>query len=228
MNAPFTLPASPRPPTVYSVLLNDRATQDRMAEAFGQAPYRAPPQAPVLYIKPANTHAGEGASVQVPAEPGVVQINPTLGLVMARTATRVQAGEAAAFVAGWRLCADLCLPHESVYRPAVRQRCRDGFLPMGPTIAQAGGLPAATLQVVTRVNEVEVDRRDFTRQVRPAAQLLADVTAFMTLEAGDVLMLGAADASPLARDGDRVCIEVEGLGRLCFDLRQEGATEPRP
>ncbi len=44
----------------------------------------------------------------------------------------------------------------------------------------------------------------FADLVRPLPRLLADVTAFMTLDAGDVLLLGGADDAPLARAGDRV------------------------
>ena len=50
--------------------------------------------------------------------------------------------------------------------------------------------------------------------VRPVATLLSDVTDFMTLKAGDILMLGATEAAPLARAGQQVAIEIEGLGRL--------------
>ena len=40
--------------------------------------------------------------------------------------------------------------------------------------------------------------------MRPAAQLLADVSEFMTLGAGDVLMLGCDVGRPLASAGDRI------------------------
>ncbi|RIX79633.1 fumarylacetoacetate hydrolase family protein [Acidovorax cavernicola] len=216
-----TAAIEPQPPTVYGVLLNDRATHQRMEAAFHGAPYKAPPKAPVLYIKPVNTHVAPGAQVRVPADPGVVQVNPTLGLVLGRAATRVGVDDALTFVAGCRIACDLSLPHESVYRPAIRQRCRDGFLPMSEVLPLADSLSIEQLQVRTFVNEVEVDRRDFSSLVRPLAQLLADVTAFMTLDAGDVMLLGGADRSPLARAGDVVRVEVEGLGSLSFQLVAE-------
>ena len=61
--------------TVYGVLLNDRATVERLSAQFDSAPYKAAPKAPVLYIKPRNTFAGEAAVVAVPADPGVVRID---------------------------------------------------------------------------------------------------------------------------------------------------------
>jgi 5-oxopent-3-ene-1,2,5-tricarboxylate decarboxylase/2-hydroxyhepta-2,4-diene-1,7-dioate isomerase len=50
--------------------------------------------------------------------------------------------------------------------------------------------------------------------VRPVAQLLADVTEFMTLHAGDVLMVGVAAGAPRAVAGQTVAITIEGVGRL--------------
>ena len=56
--------------TVYGALLNDRATVERLTPQFDSAPYKAAPKAPVLYIKPRNTFAADGAAVEIPAEPG--------------------------------------------------------------------------------------------------------------------------------------------------------------
>ena len=40
------------------------------------------------------------------------------------------------------------------------------------------------------------------------------VTEFITLCAGDVLLVGVPEAAPQARAGDRVVVEIEGVGRL--------------
>lgn len=42
---------------VYGTLLNDRGALDALGEAMHDAPYKAPPKAPVLYLKPRNTLA---------------------------------------------------------------------------------------------------------------------------------------------------------------------------
>ena len=55
------------------------------------------------------------------------------------------------------------------------------------------------------------------------AQLIADVSDFMTLAAGDVLMLGVAAGAPRARAGQRVRIEIDGIGTLENPLVAEGA-----
>lgn len=203
--------------TVYGTLLNDSATVQRLSPEFDSAPYKAAPRAPVLYLKPRNTWAREGAAVAVPAAPGEVRVDATIGLVMARSATRVSEDRAMDHVAGWILACDLTLPHENYYRPAIRQRCRDGFLPLG-ALVRGAQFDLAAAELTVSINGRPVWTRSFAGLVRSPARLLADVTEFMTLSPGDVLLLGPGEGAPLARPGDRVCIEVPGLGRLTHSL----------
>ena len=48
--------------TVYGTLLNQQATVQRLSPQFDSAPYKAAPRAPVLYLKPRNTWARDGAA----------------------------------------------------------------------------------------------------------------------------------------------------------------------
>ncbi|HEY1228108.1 MAG TPA: fumarylacetoacetate hydrolase family protein, partial [Ramlibacter sp.] len=59
--------------------------------------------------------------------------------------------------------------------------------------------------------------------LRPVPCLLAEVTEFMTLEPGDILLVGVPEDMPLARAGDTVAVEIEGVGRLENPVRAEGA-----
>ena len=65
----------------------------------------------------------------------------------------------------------------------------------------------------------------FDQLLRSPEQLLADVSEFMTLGAGDVLMLGCdvlnEGGRPLARVGDRIELSAPGLGTLANTLVAE-------
>ena len=50
--------------------------------------------------------------------------------------------------------------------------------------------------------------------VRPIDRLIADISEFLTLEPGDILLVGEPPDAPLARAGDRVRVEVDGLPAL--------------
>ncbi len=198
--------------TVYGCLLNYRSALAALGDAVNAPPYLAPPKAPILYIKPPNTLNDPGAPIVLPRGVEAVEIGPALGLVIGRTACRVAEADALDHLAGYTVINDVTLPHASVYRPAIAQRCRDGFCPIGPVLPTTAD--PATLTVRALVNgEVRLEAST-SGLVRPAARLLAEVSAFMTLEPGDVLHVGVPHGAPLARPGDKVAVEIAGLGRI--------------
>ncbi|HKU00055.1 MAG TPA: fumarylacetoacetate hydrolase family protein [Paraburkholderia sp.] len=203
---------------VYGTLLNDRAALDALGAAVNAPPYKAPPRAPILYLKPRNTLAGHGARVSVPGAQGV-QVGASLGIVIGRTATCVKTHEAFDYIAGYTLVADLCVPHESVYRPSVHFRARDGFCVIGPTV-QARRHVADADRLAIRI-DIEGEP-SFTANtstcVRGVAQLLAEVTDFMALSPGDVLTLGVPHGAPVAHVDARTTISIADWPALAIEF----------
>jgi 5-oxopent-3-ene-1,2,5-tricarboxylate decarboxylase/2-hydroxyhepta-2,4-diene-1,7-dioate isomerase len=200
---------------VYGVALNFRGALAALGRATGAPPYQAPPQAPILYLKPRNTRIGYGAPIPLPAAVEAVAVGATLGVVLGRSTYRVPASEAAQCIAGYTLVNDVTIPHESYYRPALKQKCRDGFCPIGPWIVEREQLGSAdALAIRAYVNGKLALENNTANLIRPISQLIADISAFMTLAAGDVLLVGLPENLPLARVGDRVAVEIDGIGRL--------------
>ncbi len=203
--------------TVYGTLLNFRREHALWALRMTDASYNGPPKAPVLYIKTANTFTAAGHSIALPAAQPVA-VAATLGLVMGDTG-----------VAGAVLFNDVAIVHESYYRPPVKFRCVDGFLGVGPEcvpMQRLGGLDGlAGLQLELRINGVHRQTTVLAELVRDAATLLADVAEFMTLRAGDVLMLGSdclPDGSrPLVHAGDTVEISATGFRPAVHSFEKE-------
>ncbi|MFU0488560.1 fumarylacetoacetate hydrolase family protein, partial [Acinetobacter baumannii] len=100
-------------------------------------------------LKPANTHIGHGRDVALPADVDAVWAGACLGVAMGRTATRVSATQAHAFIAGYTIVNDLTVPHASYYRPAIRHKCRDGFCPIGPWVVDRSDVPNADALDIT-------------------------------------------------------------------------------
>ncbi len=89
----------------------------------------------------------------------VLEVSAALGVVMGRTATRVAEAEALDCVSGYTIGLEVCVPHTSFYRPAIRQRCSDGFLPIGPSIvARCDVADPDKLDLEVRVNGEEKSR----------------------------------------------------------------------
>jgi 5-oxopent-3-ene-1,2,5-tricarboxylate decarboxylase / 2-hydroxyhepta-2,4-diene-1,7-dioate isomerase len=200
---------------VYGTLLNDPAALTALGDAVNAPPYKAPPHAPVLYLKPRNTLAGSGASVAVPTDAGEFEIGASLALVIGRTACRVSVDDAMSHVAGFTLVADLSVPHDNFYRPNVRFKARDGSCIVGPRVVPRTALtdPSALVLQIS-IDGAPRHAARMANMQRPAAELLRDVTEFMTLRPGDVLMLGVAFGAPRARAGQAFTVECAGIGRL--------------
>lgn len=204
-----TLPPFPYLPagTVYGTLLNFRREHALWAPRMHEAPYKAPPKAPVLYIKTANTFSPSGRPIALPAGVAEVDVSPALGLVTGEGGT----------VAGCVLFNDVAIPHDSYYRPPVKYRCVDGFLGVGPQLRPLTGLSAlAGWQLTIKVNGVLRQTVALADLVRDAATLWADVNAFQSMRAGDVLMLGTDclpdGTRPRARAGDTVEVSASADG----------------
>jgi 5-oxopent-3-ene-1,2,5-tricarboxylate decarboxylase/2-hydroxyhepta-2,4-diene-1,7-dioate isomerase len=199
--------------TVYGALLNFKGTLVALDEAMRQPPYQAPPKAPVLYLKPWNTWRRYRDPIPVPDGVEALEMGGTLGVVIGRTARRVREEAALSHVAGYMVVNDVTVPHESLHRPSIRQRCQDGFCPVGPWVSarEQVGDPD-NLEIRIHVDGELRCRNTTANLVRPIARLIAEVTEFMSLSAGDVLLVGLPDNAPQARAGQTVRVEIDGIG----------------
>lgn len=200
---------------VYGVVLNDKQSIDAMGDALNDAPYNNSPKAPILYLKPSHTQTGSGIETELPDGEKSVEIGATLGLVMARSAAGLDVDSALESVAGIVLVADLSLPHSSYYRPAVREKSFDNSCVMS-SLLPLSAFDNATIDI--QKNGEVLERRSFTDLCRSPAQLLADVTEFMTLEAGDTLLLGVQWNAPQASVGDTVSLSLADAASIEFTI----------
>ena len=119
-------------------------------------------------------------------------------------------------MAGIVLAGDLSLPHDSYYRPAIREKCFDGALPIGSVKPL---VDLSNLVITTEIDGKIVEQRSLADLVRDPAQLLVDVSEFMTLSQGDVLLLGVSYMAPQAAAGSQVKISAEGVGSIQFSIQ---------
>ena len=205
--------------TIYGVVLNDRSERTELAEAFEAPPYKAPPQAPVLYIKPRGCLASDGAVVRLDPDLEIVEAAATIGLLFDKDVSRCAPADALAHVSAACLALDVTEPHASYYRPVVRQRCRDGFLPLGQLAPFKPELLHG--EIVTLVNGQEAHRWSPKALVLDPAALISEISAFMTLAAGDLLLIGLPFQAPRVRAGDTISVRAEGLSALNASFARE-------
>jgi 5-oxopent-3-ene-1,2,5-tricarboxylate decarboxylase/2-hydroxyhepta-2,4-diene-1,7-dioate isomerase len=209
--------------TVVGAMFEFQSAWDAAAETMAREPHHRPPQHPVLYLKPANTWSRAGADVELPDDIDEVEVGATLGVAFARTAARVAESEALDYVAGYCIVNDVTVPHSSLLRPPLKQKCRDGFCPIGPLVPASRVANPQTLEIRSYVDG-ELRHRAHTATLRRGvARLIAEISEFMSLAPGDLLLVGVPHGVPRARAGQRMAIEIDALGRLENTLVRERA-----
>lgn len=206
------------PPTtglVYGVILNDRTSLERYGERMHKPPHAKPPVAPVLYIKPYNTHAGHRSVATLPAGATQVEVGATLGIVFGATCTRATEESALDAVAGFTVAIDLSLPKDDLYRPPILEKCWDGSCLLGPWVVGAPFVADPDrLTVQTWINGELRHTRSTDDLLRPIRKLIADTSEFMSFYADDVLLVGYPLTVPTAGPGDSIAVDIAGIGRL--------------
>ena len=203
---------------IYGVVLNDKTSLGKLGEELSQAPYKAEPKAPAMYIKPRNTIAGNGAEITLPTGENRVEIGAVLGLVIGKSASRVTEQNAMEHIAGFVAVADLSLPHNSYYRPAIYEKCFDGACPVGEPVAVDTIPDVHKLEITTTINGQQVAHRDLSDLHRSIPQLISDVSEFMTLSPGDILLTGVMYQAPQAKSGDTVQVKIDQVGTVEFSI----------
>ena len=209
--------------TLFGVALNYQGLLDQYLAAFQQPPYQQPPTKPVLFIKTPNTRNAHGGVVLQPAGERL-QPGPALGVVIGQRASRVSLENAMAHVAGYVVMNEFSLPEDSYYRPAVKAKCRDGFCALGPALVPREQVDNPNqLSLKLWVNGELRQENSTATWVRDIPQLIAEISEFMTLYPGDVLITGTPQGRVDVQPGDQVEVDITGIGRLSNTIAAEAS-----
>jgi 2-keto-4-pentenoate hydratase/2-oxohepta-3-ene-1,7-dioic acid hydratase in catechol pathway len=186
------------------------------------------PSFPRFHLIPGSAVTAGGAAVRLPsAAPDKVDYEGELAVVIGRTGRDIPEKSAWDFVAGATVADDLSArdiqagdnPGLPMASPALAKGF-DGFKPLGPALLTTDELRQYdALGITTEVNGVVRQRSSTAELVFSIPQLLACVSSFLTLEAGDVVLTGTPGGTGVAegrflRAGDVVTVTVEHIGKL--------------
>lgn len=202
----FLPPVDPR--TIIGLALNyaDHAAELNLAQ----------PEDPALFIKPHNTLVGHRAAVVQPAGVAYMHYENELAVVIGRRCRHVREANALDVVRGYTI-ANECTVRDFVkdtYRPPVKAKGWDTFCPLGPYLVEDEIADPHALGLRTFVDgelRQEGNTRDLIRRI---PELIAYITAFMTLDAGDVLLTGTPKGVSHVYPGNLMRLEIDGLGAL--------------
>jgi 2-keto-4-pentenoate hydratase/2-oxohepta-3-ene-1,7-dioic acid hydratase in catechol pathway len=180
------------------------------------------PPEPVLFLKPSTSVIGPGDPIVRPEGVGRVDFEGELAVVVGKLVRRLQPADAIQAVLGFTCANDVTARDlQRADGQWTRAKGFDTFCPIGPWIET--DLDSSDLAIHTLVNG-DVRQQARTSQLEHGvADLLAFVSRVMTLLPGDVLLTGTpAGVGPLEA-GDRVEVEVEGIGVLANEVVAEPA-----
>jgi 2-keto-4-pentenoate hydratase/2-oxohepta-3-ene-1,7-dioic acid hydratase in catechol pathway len=205
-----------RPGKVVCIGLN---YTDHAAET-GQA---VPPR-PVVFMKDPSTVVGPGDDVLIPRGSAKTDWEVELGVIIGRRARYLDSPEAAlATVAGYAISNDVserAFQLELSPQWDIGKSC-ETFNPLGPWLVTADEVPdPQALGLRLSVNGVRRQDGNTGNMVFAVGYLIWYLSQYMVLEPGDLIntgtpagvALGLPD-HPYLRPGDRVELEIDGLGR---------------
>lgn len=203
--AQVTLLAPCRPSKIVAVGRNYKAHAAEMGNEV--------PSSPIIFLKPPTTVLGPGGKIVYPPISNEVHHESELAVVIGRRCRSVRPEEVAAYVWGYTCGNDVTARDlQRLDGQWTRGKSFDTFCPLGPWVDTE--FDPQDVPVVCRVNgEVRQSGRtgDMAFDV-PA--LVAFIAAVMTLEPGDVVLTGTPSGVGPLVPGDRVEVEIEGLGVL--------------
>ena len=188
---------------------------------------------PYVFMKPPSTTLNRhGGDIPIPAvSPDNIDWECELGVVIGKEAKGVTEAEALDYVAGYTVVNDIS---DRGFRPNPNRKERDrdkffdwqhgkwhdGSCPVGPCIACPESIPDPQVLPLKLTVNGEVHQDASTAlQIFPVAGVIAFVSAFITLEPGDIISTGTAAGVGHAKGvhlnpGDIVEAGIDGIGVL--------------
>ena len=183
------------------------------------------PEYPVLFSKFPNALGAHGEQVWLDPQYSEYDYEAELVIVMGKRIKLASEEEAKAAIFGYTCGNDLSNRTTQLGRGGqwLVGKTMDGFGPIGPRVVTADELDPSDLRIMSRVNgETRQDART-SLMIFSVPRIVSYISQQMTLESGDVIFTGtpagvmlgyAAEEKQWLRPGDRVEVEIEGIGVL--------------
>jgi 2-keto-4-pentenoate hydratase/2-oxohepta-3-ene-1,7-dioic acid hydratase in catechol pathway len=183
--------------------------RDHAAEMGGEVP-----DEPLLFLKPSSSVIGPGEAIRLPVDlSDEVHHEAELAVVVGALLQRVDVDQARAGILGYTVANDVTARDlQRGENQWFRAKGFDTFCPLGPAIAT--DLDPGDLRIRCTVDgEVRQDGST-AEMVHGVAELVSAISQVTTLLPGDVILTGTpAGVGPLS-DGQKVRVEIEGIGVL--------------
>lgn len=171
------------------------------------------PEEPLMFLVPNTAVVGPGDPVVLPPQSTEVHYEGELAVVIGRMCKDLEPEDALSVVFGYT-CANDVTARDLQRSDGQWARAKgfDTFCPLGPWIET--DLDVSSLSVVTRRDDEVVQDGTTSDMVHGVAALVSYASKAFTLLPGDVILTGTPAGVGPVEAGQRVEVEVEGIGIL--------------
>ena len=172
------------------------------------------PDEPLLFLKPPSTLIGEGEAIYYPPQSQQVDYEGELALVIGEFTKNCSPQEARNKIWGYTIANDVTArDFQRKDKQWVRAKGFDTFCPLGPWVIRELNA-GATIQ--TFVNNETEPRQSASLQdmVFSPQAIISYISQILTLFPGDVILTGTPEGVGPVNIGDRIRVEIEGIGSI--------------
>jgi 2-keto-4-pentenoate hydratase/2-oxohepta-3-ene-1,7-dioic acid hydratase in catechol pathway len=171
------------------------------------------PAEPKIFLKATSSLIGPDERIEIPPRTTRVDHEAELGVVIGRRCRRVSVADAMDYVFGYTCVNDVTArDFQKADGVFARAKGFDSFCPVGPAVVT--GIDPRAIRVRCLVNDQVRQDGTTSDMVFDVATLISYVSHVMTLEPGDLIATGTPAGVGALVAGDRVVVEVEGIGAL--------------
>jgi 2-keto-4-pentenoate hydratase/2-oxohepta-3-ene-1,7-dioic acid hydratase in catechol pathway len=202
------------PPTFYACGINYEGHWRTAAEEFGLDLEKTWPTESEIGYRAQSAIIGPGEAIVLPVDvPPNVQVEGELAVVIGRRCKHATPDDALDHVFGYTIANDVSARGWQFRdRTFWRSKNADTFKPIGPWIVRGADLDAMVSRIFVNGELRESFRT--ANMIHSVADVIVAMTRYITLVPGDVIIMGTDGHAPPMHPGDKIRIEIQGIGAL--------------
>ena len=171
------------------------------------------PTEPLMFLKPSSTLNHPGGILVYPAISNNLHFEGEMAIVIKKEAHHVKVENAHEYILGYTCANDVTARDLQIKDGQwTRGKSFDTFMPIGPCIETE--IDPHNINIKLYLNDQICQSSNTSNLIFKVPELVAFVTQVMTLYPGDVILTGTPAGVGPMEVGDRVVVELEGIGRL--------------
>ena len=171
------------------------------------------PKNPIIFLKPPTTLIGNLDKIIYPKQSKRIDYEAELALVIKKTCRNIKSQDAKKYILGYTCLNDVTARDlQKIDGQWTRAKSFDSFCPIGPWIET--DLDPSKLQIRCWLNNKLKQDSSTAQLIFPVEKLVSFISSIMTLYPGDVISTGTPSGVGPMQPGDRVEVEIEGIGKL--------------